>query len=306
MAKKALVVGINNYGFPNDLPSATRDADAFANVLETVYRFEQIRALKDGEATRDAVDRGLEWLFQGASTNDRLVFYFSGHGSRFEKGGIVEEALVLQDGRLMENRELADRMEVVPAGVVSVVLDCCFSGGFEELLLHPSGQVELTRLKRWILTESDRGRYDRPAAPGLKAVSPFGHLKPASLEAMLSHVRGLSPLEPSPARLVTMPEPHTKTVLVLPCLADETSPASTSQTGGLSAFTFCLVNAIRRLGPNRSAIEILQATGHELRRLGLRQTPLITEPPQPEHLGLRAFLTFQPVLSVYPSSMPGR
>src|SRR5262245_36412502 len=30
------------------------------------------------------------------------------------------------------------------------------------------------------------------------------------------------------------------------------------------------------------------------------------EPAQPERLGLRAFLTYQPVLFVYPSSTPGR
>jgi hypothetical protein len=82
--------------------------------------------------------------------------------------------------------------------------------------------------------------------------------------------------------------------------------AGTSQTGALSPFTQCLLTEIRRRGPNRSAFELLQATGHELRRLGLRQTPLVKEPLQPEHLGLRAFLTFQPVLSVYPPPGPGR
>ena len=306
MAKKALVIGINNYGFPNDLPSSARDADAFANVLETVYRFEQIRVLKDSEATRDGVDRGLEWLFENTATNDRLVVYFSGHGCRFEKNGVIEEALVLQDGRLIDDRQLADGMDNLPSGILTVVLDCCFSGGFEEMLPSPSGQVEVTRLKRWIPTDHDRGRHDRAAPPGLKAFSPFGHMKPAPLEAMMAHVRGLSPLDPSPARLISLPEPQAKAVLVLPCLGDEGSPASTSQTGGLSVFTFCLLNAIRRFGPNRSAIEVLSAAGHELRRLGLRQTPLVKEPLQPEHLALRSFLTFQPVLFVYPQSTPGR
>jgi hypothetical protein len=74
--KKALVVGINGYGFPNDLPSSTRDAEAFGNVLDTVYRFDHVRVLRDGDATRDGVDRGLEWLCQSANTNDRLVAFF--------------------------------------------------------------------------------------------------------------------------------------------------------------------------------------------------------------------------------------
>lgn len=306
MAKKALVIGINNYGFPNDLPSCARDADAFANVLESVYRFEHIRVLKDAEATRDGIDRRFEWLFQGAGGNDRLVVYFSGHGCRFEKNGVVEEALVLQDGRLVDDRELADRTESLPPGVLTVVLDCSFTGAFEGMVLHPSGQVEVARLKRWMATDADRGRQDRASTPGLKAFSPFGHLKPAA-EAMLAHARGPASLDPMPARVTSLPEPQAKAVLVLPCLGDEAAAAATSQTSGLSAFTFCLINAIRRFGPNRSAIEVLQAAGHELRRLGLQQTPLVKEPLNPEHLALRSFLTFQPVFFVYPpSSTPGQ
>ena len=80
--KKALVVGINGYGFPNDLPSCTRDAEMFGNILEAVYRFDHVRVLKDGEATRDGVDRALEGLCQSATANDRLVFFFSGRADR--------------------------------------------------------------------------------------------------------------------------------------------------------------------------------------------------------------------------------
>jgi hypothetical protein len=303
--KKALVVGINGYGFPNDLPSAVRDAEAFANVLETVYRFDHVRVLTDGDATRDGVDRGLEWLCQSANTNDRLVVFFSGHGCRFERNGVLEDALVLQDGRLLDHQHLADRLENVPAGVVTLVLDCGFSGP-DATLIHPSGQVEVVRAKRWIPIELDRGRSERTVTPGLKAFAPFGHAKPAPPSTLAAHLRNATPPDGAPARLATLDEPQAKAVIVLPCLADEATPAATSQTNGLSPFSYALVNAIRRLGPNRSAIEVLQATGHELRQLGLEQTPLVMEPADPEHLGLRAFLTFQPVLFVHPASTPGK
>ena len=304
--KKALVIGINGYGFPNDLQSCTRDAEAFANVLEAVYRFDQVRVLRDGEATRDGADRGLEWLFQSATANDRLVLFFSGHGCRFERNGVIEEALVLQDGRFLDDHYLSDRTENVPPGIFTmVVVDCCFSG-LDEMLIHPSGQVEILRTKRWLPTEVDRGRYERSVASGPKAFTPFGHLKPASPSELAVHLRTVPALDAPPARLASLAEPRGKAVIVLPCLDDEATGAATSQTNGLSPFSYGLVNAIRRLGPNRSAIELLQATGHELRQLGFRQTPRVLEPAQPEHLGLRAFLTFQPVLFVYPSSTPGR
>jgi hypothetical protein len=303
--KKALVVGINGYGFPNDLQSSTRDAEEFADVLESVYRFDQVRVLRDGEAMRDGVDRGLEWLFQSATANDRLVLFFSGHGCRFERNGVIEEALVLQDGRFLDQHYLADRVETVPAGILTLVVDCCFSG-LDEMRIHASGQVEVVRTKRWVPTDVDRGRYERSVAQGLKAFTPFGHLKPASPPELAMHVRSIAAPDSTPARLATVAEPRIKPLIVLPCLDDETTSAATAQTNGLSPFTFVLVNAIRRLGPNRSAIELLQSTGHALRQLGFRQTPLVMEPAQPEHLALRAFLTFQPVLFVYPSSTPGR
>jgi hypothetical protein len=302
--KKALVVGINGYGFPNDLPSCTRDAEMFGNILEAVYRFDHVRVLKDGEATRDGVDRALEGLCQSATANDRLVVFFSGHGCRYEKNGVIEEALVLQDGRLLDGHHLADRTEHVPPGVLTIVVDASFSG-LDETLIHPSGEIEISRAKRWIPTDVDRGRHERSLPFGTKAFTPFGHDKPVAPAAMAVHVRSGSSLDSPPARLTTAVTPQAKAVLVLPCLADETTTASTSQTNGLSPFTYCLINAIRRLGHNRSSIELLQATGYELRQLGLRQTPLLMEPAQPEHLGLRAFLTFQPVLFVYPSSTPG-
>src|SRR5262249_50629575 len=105
MTKKALAVGVSGYGSPNDLPNCGRDAEAFGTALETIYRFDHVRVLKDDEATKEGVDRGLDWLFQGATANDRLVFFFSGPGCRIEKSGVIEEALVLPDGRLLDDHD---------------------------------------------------------------------------------------------------------------------------------------------------------------------------------------------------------
>ena len=182
-----------------------------------------MRVLKDGEATRDDVDRALEWLFQNATSNDRLAFFFSGHGCRFEKGGVIEEALVMQDGRLLTGHHLVDRMASLPAGIFTAVLDCCFSG-LDELLLHPTGEIEVARAKRWLPVDTDRGRPERLITHGTRALTPFGHVKPVTVDAMAMHVRG-GTVDPTP--------------------------------------------------------------------------------PHPEHLAVRAFLTFQPVLFVYPSQGPG-
>src|SRR5215510_2420497 len=201
MTKKALAVGVGGYGFPNDLPNCARDAEAFGNALETMYRFDHVRILKDDEATKESVDRGLDWLVQGVTANDRLVFFFSGHGCRVEKSGVIEEVLVLPDGRLLDDHFIIDRMENLPPGVLTMVLDCCFSG-LDELLLHPTGEVEVVRTKRWIPTDLDRGRSERTVTTGARAFTPFGHVKPASPDAVLGHLRSAAPLDPTPARLI--------------------------------------------------------------------------------------------------------
>jgi hypothetical protein len=305
MAKKALAVGVGGYGFPNDLPNGARDAEAFGSMLESIYRFDHVRVLKDGQASRESVERALDWLVQDAGPNDRLVFFFSGHGCRVERDGVIEEALVLQDGRVLDDRQLTGRIEPLPPGVFTAVLDCCFSG-FDEMLVHASGEVEVTRSKRWIPGDGDRGRAERLVAQGKKAYTPFGLTKPAQVEALAAHFRAGPSLDPSPARLIALAEPVARGMVVTACLADEATAAGTADTGALSPFTHCLLTEIRRRGPNRPAFELLQATGHELRRLGFKQTPLVKEPLQPEHLGLRAFLTFQPVLSVFTPQGPGR
>jgi caspase domain-containing protein len=297
MARKALAVGINGYGSPNDLTTSTRDAETFASVLESVYRFESVRVVRDGEATRDGVDRALDWLTHGAGANDRLVFYFSGHGHRAERNGVVADALVLADGRMLDDHDFIERVDGLPAGVLTVVLDCSFAGGLEELLLGPNGEVEPVRVKRWMLPDAERLRQHRETLQRARGFSPFGYGKAVPSDALAACFRTPG-AEPTPARLASLADPRAKLLVVAPCLEDEVAIASTTQTGGLSAFTFCLASSIRRLGPNRSAIEVLQTAGHELRRLGVRQTPLVKEPLEPQHLGLRAFLTFQPALFV--------
>jgi caspase domain-containing protein len=305
VVKKALVVGVNAYGFPNELPNCVKDADAFGQALETIYRFDEVRVVHDAEATREGVERGLEWLVQAVGPEDRLVFYFSGLGARIEKNGVIEEALVLQDGRLLGDHDVIDRLESAPPGVMTIVLDCCF-GGLDEVLVHGGGQVEVARAKRWIALDQNRGRHERAITPGTKAFTPFGHVKPVQLETTAAHLRSGGRIDPLPVRLVTLAEPHARALLVVPCLGDETTPASIVQANGLSPFTYCLLNEIKRLGPARAAIEVIQATGQELRRLGLAQTPLVKEPLQPEHLALRTFLTLQPAVPAFPSWMPGR
>jgi hypothetical protein len=172
-------------------------------------------------------------------------------------------------------------------------------------VLTPSGELEGAKVKRWIQPDVERLRHQREVAQRARAFSPFGYLKPAPRESIAVHFKSASAGDAAGARIAPLGDRAAKPLVVTACLEDEAAIASTSQTNGLSAFTQCLLTSMRGLGPNRSTVEVLQAAGHELRRLGVRQTPIVKEPVEPEHLGLRSFLTFQPVLFVYSPAAPG-
>ena len=81
-----------------------------------------------------------------------------------------------------------------------------------------------------------------------------------------------------------------KAILVSACLEDETAAASTSQTQGLSAFTYALTSTIGSLGSMPSAQSVIEAAGGRLREIGIKQTPMLKCPPQPPALATHEFI----------------
>jgi hypothetical protein len=137
-----------------------------------------------------------------------------------------------------------------------------------------------------------------------KEFRPFGFVRSVPTEVTAKHFK--APLSPAsltqPVFLVNPTsdeagQSQIRGLLIAACLADETASASTPRTNGMSAFTYCLSETLNRLGPNQSTLELLQATGEQLKALGFRQTPVVKEPIEPEHLGSKLFLSLQPSLS---------
>ena len=78
----ALVVGINDYQNAPALSYAVEDALAIKNMLINQYGFprKNVRYLIDQEATRSNILKAMSNLTEAAGENDRVVFYFAGHG----------------------------------------------------------------------------------------------------------------------------------------------------------------------------------------------------------------------------------
>ena len=100
----ALIVGINDYDNVRDLHYAVEDALAIKNMFINAYGFsrDNVRVLINGEATQTNIKKELQTLVKSVGTNDRVIFYFAGHGQTEELGikGGHEGFLIPSDGSL--------------------------------------------------------------------------------------------------------------------------------------------------------------------------------------------------------------
>lgn len=144
MAKKAVLVGINYPGTPHSLRGCVNDVMAVSEMLTRRYGFQSHhkRMLTDREATTNNIKQRLEWLVQGARPGDVLYFHYSGHGSQVidtdydndnEPDG-KDEIICPVDldwrTKIIRDEDMRMIFDKVPEGVnLTVVLDCCHSGG---------------------------------------------------------------------------------------------------------------------------------------------------------------------------------
>lgn len=155
MARKALLVGINDYKGVKDLKGCVNDILDMHFSLRSLFNFQtrDIRVLTDSRATKDNIIHRLKWLVSGAKSGDFLVFHFSGHGSqiRDRNGDEVVDHLdelicpydMDWDGTYITDDILNSIFKNVPDGaLLEVFLDCCHSGtGLREMGLEPPPEL---------------------------------------------------------------------------------------------------------------------------------------------------------------------
>ncbi|MGB3518696.1 MAG: caspase family protein [Elainellaceae cyanobacterium] len=147
MVRDALVVGINKYEHIDSLQAPAHDAEAIAHLLSEYGEFQvkrlpetveqkQLRVGKKTSVSQDDLEEALIRLFkpEGSSIPDTALFYFSGHGMRVSKGGVLEGFLVTSDGDErcwgVSFKWLQELLAKSPVQQKVVILDCCHSGEF--------------------------------------------------------------------------------------------------------------------------------------------------------------------------------
>ncbi len=171
MAKKALLVGINNYKGVSDLRGCVNDVLDMHFSLRNLFNFQtrEIRVITDSRATKANIMHRLKWLVKGAKQDDFLVFDFSGHGSQIrdrdgdELTDHLDELIcpydMNWDGTFITDDELNNIFKNVPERAqLEVFLDCCHSGtGLKEMGLAPPPELaaEHPTLNRYLPPPAD-------------------------------------------------------------------------------------------------------------------------------------------------------
>jgi WD40 repeat protein len=145
----AVVIGISHYTHNiSQLQTATNDACKLAQLLQKKHGY-QVSLLLDADATKQKLLHWLECcLPQRATSDDRLLFYFAGHGVALNGDDGPAGYLVPQDANPGKNdtflpmEVLYKALNALPCRHVLIILDCCFSGAFRwsstrDIATHP-------------------------------------------------------------------------------------------------------------------------------------------------------------------------
>ena len=129
----ALLVGINDYpGRRSDLRSAVADVDTIDAALAGfgVPRGNRV-VLRDGQATAGQVRDAIRSLVVQGGPGATYVFGYAGHVRKVDGD---TEALVLADGELLRDAELAELVAPASTQRMWFLLAACYAGGFTEVL----------------------------------------------------------------------------------------------------------------------------------------------------------------------------
>jgi hypothetical protein len=161
VVRRALVVGINYIGSPNELAGCVNDAKNIRQALIQHYGFAEpdITLMTDETGTAPKLRPTAKNLFAAIDaltkdirSGDSLVFFYSGHGSWVEDDNGDEtsgkdETLVPLDfeasGLLIDDVLKKRLVDVLPAGVhLTCVVDSCHSGSIMDLAytMIPKGE----------------------------------------------------------------------------------------------------------------------------------------------------------------------
>jgi hypothetical protein len=186
MARVALLIGTEHYGKEfKQLEATPRNVRGLAEVLEhsEMGQFESVEVLIDPDHSR--MGETIETWLSERDKDDFVLLYISGHGVKDVKRKLyfaASKTVKNRQGELVTStavsaRNVHDWLQASKAKRQIVILDCCFSGAFGDLLAQDDGAVDvegaLGAEGRVVLTSSSSMQYSFQQREG--ALSVYTH-----------------------------------------------------------------------------------------------------------------------------------
>ncbi|KAB8334950.1 caspase family protein [Scytonema tolypothrichoides VB-61278] len=145
----AFVIGINNYG--NGIPplhNAVNDAKKLVEILREKHGYQVWVCLDQLATLKNLQDLFEKSLPQQVTADDRLLFYFAGHGIALNSEDGPAGYLIPQDAKLGDSKtylpmtQVHESLSNLPCRHFLGIFDCCFAGAFRwsstrDLLIAP-------------------------------------------------------------------------------------------------------------------------------------------------------------------------
>ena len=151
MGKYALLIGVSTYGEGlQELPAAPKDVAALQEVLlnPQLGGFDEVKPLVN--PTQSDMAREIELWFQGRQPEDLVLLFFSGHGVKDERRDLYFASASTEKQRNHLLTSSATSAQFIhrcinrcKAKYQVLILDCCFSGAFGDLVARDDGEIPL-------------------------------------------------------------------------------------------------------------------------------------------------------------------
>lgn len=168
-------------------PRCAQDAQHLAQILQEQYSYDTDLLVDNVTGSWLKALLNQELPAKITHENDRLIFYFAGHGLALEGDGGPAGYLVPQDAdagdrdTFLPMQMIHDALAALPCRHCLIILDCCFSGAFRwastRSLIKPVGTMYRERYERFLRSPAwqvlTSAAYDQEALDSLTG-SGFG------------------------------------------------------------------------------------------------------------------------------------
>jgi hypothetical protein len=140
-----LSVGVSDYERMNHLDRTDQDATKLAETMQRggMLGNESV-TLINAQATRANFEQAVRSISSAIGPDDLFLVFFSGHGGKNEVASSIERDGVSETIEMFDQSiadyELASMLEPVSARTL-LVLDSCFSGGFDDIINNRVGRM---------------------------------------------------------------------------------------------------------------------------------------------------------------------